>query len=173
MPARSWIILLSVWPGLAQIWSGQEALGLILAAMFALAVNLAILARFIWTDAFPPGSSPFLLALAAASWIATLAYTAWWTLRCHPERHRQEIDGLHRASLELYLQGRWNEARRACEKIIAMDDNDADALMQLGRIHQRSGQPAQAREAFRQCLDLQSGEKWRWEIKQALAAATS
>jgi tetratricopeptide (TPR) repeat protein len=173
MPARNWIILLSVWPGLAQIWSGQEVLGLFLAAMFALAANLAILARFVWTEAFPPGSVLFLVALAAGAWLATLAYTAWWTLRCHPERHREEIDALHRSALELYLQRRWNEARGACERIVAMDENDADALMQLGRIHQRSGRLDHAREAFRQCLDLKAGQKWRWEIQEALAASTS
>lgn len=168
MPTRHWILILSIWPGLAQIWSGQETLGLILAALFAFALNAAILARFVWTEAFPPGASPFLLALAGVAWVATLAYTLWWLLRCHPERHLKEIDALHRSALELYLQGKWNDARRACERIVSMDEGDADALMQLGRIHMRCGQNAEAREAFRQCLDLQAGDKWRWEIEQAL-----
>jgi hypothetical protein len=35
MPRRPWIILLAAWPGLAQIWMGQEILGLILALLFA------------------------------------------------------------------------------------------------------------------------------------------
>jgi tetratricopeptide (TPR) repeat protein len=170
MPARNWIIVLSLWPGLAQIWSGQEALGLMLAAMFAVAVNLAILARFVWTEAFPTGAATFLSALAAVGWVATAGYTAWWTLRCHPERHREEIEVLHREALEAYLQRRWDDARCACERIVAMDENDADALMQLGRIHVRSGRPELARSALRQCLALDAGQKWRWEIAGVLAA---
>ena len=27
----------------------------------------------------------------------------------------------------------------------------------------------EARRAFRQCLELEGGAKWRWEIRQALA----
>ena len=35
MPRRLPIALLTIWPGLAQIWTGQEVLGLILATVFA------------------------------------------------------------------------------------------------------------------------------------------
>ena len=34
MPRRFRIVALSVWPGLAQIWSGQEVLGLLLGVIF-------------------------------------------------------------------------------------------------------------------------------------------
>ena len=50
-----------------------------------------------------------------------------------------------------------------------MDETDADALMQLGTLYVRIEQPAPARRAFRQCLELEGGAKWRWEIHQALA----
>lgn len=169
MPRRSWIGLLSVWPGLPQIWSGQELLGLFLAALFALGLNLAIVARFLWTDALPSGSAGFFAASAALTWLAGLGYTLWWAWRCHPERHRAEIDRLYRESLDHYLQGRWNEARRRLEQVLAMDETDADALMQLGTLFVRTDQPGLARRAFRQCLELEAGVKWRWEIGRALA----
>jgi hypothetical protein len=40
--------------------------------------------------------------------------------------------------------------------------------MQLGTLFVRIEQPAMARRAFRQCLDLEGGAKWRWEIQQSL-----
>jgi len=169
MPRRLWIAALSVWPGLPQIWSGQEVLGLILAAVFAVALNLALVTQFIWTEAFAAGWSRFFVALAAGSWLAGLGYTLWWIWLCHPERFRVEIDRLYREATEAYLQGRWNEARRRWERILAMDETDADALMQLGTLLLRTEQPALARRAFRQCLELEGGAKWRWEIGQALA----
>ena len=55
MPKRLPIALLTAWPGLAQIWTGQEVLGLILAAVFAATLNLAIVSRFLWTEAFAAG----------------------------------------------------------------------------------------------------------------------
>ena len=169
MPKRLWIAALSVWPGLAQIWSGQEVLGLILAALFSATLNLALVARFVWSEAFGPGWAGFFTALAVCSWVASFGYTLWWVWLCHPSGHVAEIDQLYREATESYLQGHWNEARRRFERIVAMDDNDADALMQLGTLFVRTEQPGMARRAFRQCLELDGGAKWRWEIQQELA----
>jgi hypothetical protein len=160
--------VLTVWPGLAQIWTGQEVLGLILAALFAATLDLAITARWIWTDAFGPGWSSAFGTLALLTWLASFAYTVWWVWLCHPDRHRQEIDRLFRDALEAYLQGRWSDCRKRIERILTMDETDADALLQLGTLYVRMNQPAQARRAFRQCLELEGGGKWRWEIQQAL-----
>ena len=86
MPRRFRIVALSVWPGLAQIWSGQEVLGLLLGVFFASAVNLAIVSRWIWIDAFATGLSDFLAVLAGfitAVWMrkksaeGSLAAFAW------------------------------------------------------------------------------------------------
>jgi hypothetical protein len=169
VPRRLWIAALSAWPGLAQVWTGQEVLGLILAALFAATLNLAVVARFVWTEAFAPGWSAFFAALAVCSWLAGFGYTLWWVWLCHPSGHRAEIDRLFREATECYLQGRFVEARRRLERIVAMDDNDADALMQLGTLFVRTDQPGPARRAFRQCLELEGGAKWRWEVRQALA----
>ncbi len=168
MPRRVWIAALSVWPGLPQIWTGQEVLGLMLAALFAATLNLALVARFIWTDSFAPGWVGFFAVLATCSWLASFVYTLWWVWLCHPSGHRPEIDRLYREATESYLQGKFQEARVSFEQIVAMDDHDADALMQLGTVFIRTEQPNLARRAFRQCQELEGGAKWRWEIQQAL-----
>jgi hypothetical protein len=169
VPRRVWIAALSVWPGLPQIWSGQEVLGLILAALFAATLNLALVGRFIWTESFAPGWVGFFAVLAACSWLVSFGYTLWWVWLCHPAGHRTEIDRLFREATESYLRGQFQEARQRFEQIVAMDDNDADALMQLGTLFVRTDQPGLARRAFRQCQELDGGSKWRWEIQQELA----
>lgn len=169
MPRRPWIALLSFWPGLPQIWSGQDVLGLMLAVGFAVSLNLAIVSRYLWTELFASGVPAFFVALAALSWWSALGYTVWWLWRCHPERFRADIDRLYREALEAYLQGRWNDARRRFEHVLALDETDADALMQLGALFARTHQPDLARRAFRQCLELEGGVKWRWEIEHALS----
>jgi hypothetical protein len=169
MPRRFRIMALSFWPGLAQIWSGQEVLGLLLGVFFASAVNLAIVSRWIWTDAFATGMSDFAATLGLFSWLTSFGYTVWWVGLCHPDRHRQEIERLFREAQEAYLQGRWSESKKRIERILAKDESDADALMQLGSLYVRTREPAMARRAFLQCLESSQGAKWRWEIQRALA----
>jgi hypothetical protein len=168
VPRRSWIGLLSIWPGLAQIWTGQEVLGLMLASLFAAALSLSIIASFIWTDALAPTWGDFFAAVALFTWLSRLAYTLWWFCLCHPDRHRREIDRLLRDAMEYYLQGRWSESRWRLARVLAMDETDADALMHLGTLYVRLHQPALAHRTSRQCLELEGGGIWRWEVRQAL-----
>jgi tetratricopeptide (TPR) repeat protein len=148
---------------------GQEVLGLLLASLFATTLNMAIVARWVWFEAFGPGWADFLFAFAALAWSASFAYTIWWVWLCHPDRHRREIDRLYHEAMEAYLQGRWDDARKRIERVLAMDDADADALLQLGTILARTRQYGPAKRAFRQCLDQDGGDKWRWEVETALA----
>ena len=173
MPRRLPIALLTIWPGLAQIWTGQEVLGLILASAFAAALNLAIVSKYLWTEAFATGMPTFFATIAALTWLAAFGYTIWWLWRCHPARHREVIDGLFRDACEAYLQGRWDDSRRGLERLLAIDETDLDALMQLATLYQRTGQSDLARSTYRQCLDLDSGAKWRWEIGRAMAALST
>lgn len=169
MARQARIVVLSVWPGLAQIWSGQEILGILLGAFFAAALNVAVMGRWIWPEALPTGSADFLATLAAVTWVAGMGYTLWWIRYCHPDRHRDEIDRLYREAQESYLRGQWGESRQRIERILAMNESDTDALMHLGTIYIRTQRPSLARRAFRQCLETRQGDKWRWEIRQALA----
>ncbi len=169
MPRRSWIGLLTFWPGLAQVWIGQEILGLILAALFAASLNLAIVTRWVWTEACTPRWSNLFAVMALLTWLCSCGYTLWWVWLCHPDRHRREIDRLFRDAMEAYLQGRWSDSRKRIERILMLDETDAEALLQLGTLYLRLNQKAQARRAFRQCLELEGGARWKWEIEQALA----
>ena len=168
MPRRLPIALLSIWPGLAQIWTGQEVLGLILATGFAAALNLAIVSKYLWTEAFAAGLPGFFATLAVLTWLAGFSYTLWWLWRCHPARHKEAIDVLFREACELYLQGKWDDSRKTLERLLTLDDTDADALMQLASLYQRTGQVELARTSYRQCQDLEGGAKWKWEIAQAM-----
>ena len=60
---------------------------------------------------------------------------------------------------------RWIESKQRIERILARDETDADALMQLGSLYVRTREPALARHAFHQCLESR-GAKWRWEIQK-------
>ena len=159
MPRRYRAVALTIWPGLAQIWLGQEALGLLLGVCFASALNLAIVSRWIWKEVFPPGWSDFFLVLAAAVVACQPGVHALVDRMCHPDRHRAEIDRLYREAQEAYLQGRWRDSKRRLERILARDETDADALLQLATLYQRTDQPDLARQTLQQCLQLREGDE--------------
>ncbi|MFO0890297.1 MAG: hypothetical protein U0790_14290 [Isosphaeraceae bacterium] len=71
MPRRIWIGILTLWPGLAQIWTGQEVLGLMLAALFAATLNLAIVARFLWVESFHAGWADLFGSAALLTWLVS------------------------------------------------------------------------------------------------------
>jgi tetratricopeptide (TPR) repeat protein len=108
------------------------------------------------------------LVAGCATWLLAACYTAWWALRCDPERHRAEIERLYRESLSCYLKGEWRGARLLCEQVLARDETDAEALFHLGLVHVRLNQFELARRAFRQCLESAGGTTWRWEIEREL-----
>jgi len=140
-----------------------------MAVLFAATVNLALVGRFVWTESFTPGLAGLFAAVAVCVWLASFGYTLGWVWLRHPSGHRTEIDRLFREAADSYLQGQFQEARRRLERIVAMDESDADALMQLGTLFVRTEQPGMARRAFRRCLELEGGAKWRWEIRQSLS----
>jgi tetratricopeptide (TPR) repeat protein len=168
MPRRYWIATLSVWPGLAQIWTGQELLGLMLGAGFAAVTSSAILARLLWTELAPPAGADFLSALAVTIWVCTLGYTVWWIWRCHPARYKTDIDAVLRSALDASLRREFSSARKQLERILALDETDVDAWMHLGTVHLHMGDLPAARLAFHRCLDLDPTGKWQWEIETLL-----
>jgi tetratricopeptide (TPR) repeat protein len=171
--ARRRLPWLSLWPGLAQIWAGQEWLGLMLAIAFAANLNLALLTRALWNELAPPMATGFFSSAAALTWLAAMAYTLWWTCRLHPALHEAEAERLYREALVCYLQGRWHDARMLCEQALARNEADADTLLQLALTLARLGQPNDARRALRECAEHDAAGKWRWEIDRITKALAS
>ena len=163
MPRRLWIVLLSVWPGLPQIWTGQGVLGFFLAGLFTISANAALVARWVWVEALPAGSSHFFAVLAGMTWVASLVLTLVWVWVGHPERHRGLIERLYREAFESYLQGRWGEVRSRLERLLTLDESDADASFLLASVYLKSDQTTAARRELSRCGELRGGEKWSWE----------
>jgi hypothetical protein len=155
------IAALSSWPGLAQIWSGQEILGILPGTLFAAALNLAVVGRWIRPDALPTGWANYFAALAGVAWLASLDDSVWWVRCRHPERRWIEIDRHFRQAHEAFLQRRWGESRRRIEQVLATDGSDRGAIMQLGAVYVPTNRLTLTRRASRPCLEWKHGAKWR------------
>ena len=169
MSKRIGLALLSVWPGLPQICMRHEVAGLAIATCFAVLINTALVATFVWTEALAVEWLWAIWVSAAGLWLASALVTGWWLWRRHPERFRQVNDQLYREALHEYLGGRWSEARWRLDRILSADQGDCDALIQLGTLCRHTGQTEDARRMLRRCRELDTAGKWRWEIDRELA----
>ncbi len=82
-----------------------------------------------------------------------------WIWRRHPEQHRTEIEGLFREVIEYYVKGQWTYPLDRVQRILDYDAGDCDALMQMGTLYLHTGRTAEAKQAFRCCLELEAGGK--------------
>jgi hypothetical protein len=158
------VTALVVWPGLPQIWSGQVALGLILACVFAVLVNLAIVSQWVYVRWFDADTRQALWAITASLFAGMAAWTVVWAWKFHPDRFQVEIEALYRASAESYYQGRWAQARDQLERLILLDPSDTEAHLRLARLMQRTGETDLARRVLDDCRDTPRAKTWRWEI---------
>ena len=129
--------------------------------------------RWIWLEALPTGLVGLLRIpggndLAGEFDLYTLV-GAFLSPGSAPDRDRPALSARPRRPIS---RASWNESRRRIERILTMDESDADALMQLGTLYVRTNSANRlARRTFRQCLESHGGAKWRWEIQQISGSA--
>lgn len=158
------VTALVLWPGLPQIWTGQVALGLILAGMFAGLVNFAIVSQWVYVRWFDAGTRQAIWAVAGFLFAGTAGWTVVWAWKFHPDLFQVEIETLYRESAESYLKGRWAAARDQLERLIGLDPSDTEAHLRLARLLARTGETELARRVLDDCRDTPRANFWRWEI---------
>jgi hypothetical protein len=164
------VAALSLWPGLPQIWTGQVAFGLTLAAFFAVLLNLAVVSQWVYVQWIDASSRQVLWVVTCLTYAGMAAWTVVWAWKFHPDRFHDEIEVLYRQSADSYFQGRWSEARDRLERLIVLDPSDTEALLRLARLLLRTNEPDIARRVLDQCRDTPGARKWAWEIDQVAAS---
>jgi hypothetical protein len=163
---RFHVVLLSFWPGLPQIWSGQILSGLLASVVFAVLFNFCIVTQFLYTEMMDVLVRQVLTFFTLAIYFLMLAWGVIWVWKFHPERFQEEIQKLFLVSSECYLQGRWAETRDHLESLIALDAADTQALLRLTRVLEITGETALARRTLDQCRESPGAHDWQWEIDQ-------
>ncbi len=73
----------------------------------------------------------------------------------NPERARQHLAlAYYGAGLLAFHRREWADARTTLEKAVETDPKSAQAWFYLGELHRAQGRPAEARAAYRRCLDV-------------------
>lgn len=164
----------AVWPGLPQAWllGRWQALGL--AAVFAAALNVALVLTFVW-PAWPAAAMPGATAVLAwvlvlSLWIVGLRATRRdWRLICPPVAANREpqLDQWFQEAQTQYLKGHWIEAETLVRRILARNP-DVEATLLLASLQRRTKRSSQARQTLNELSTTPAAARWQHEIATEL-----
>jgi signal transduction histidine kinase len=157
-----------VWPGLPWLWLRGSVAGLVLALAFAVALDMAIIATWIWTEFLELPIVIGLWAGVAAVWvIATVSAATTFPapLQTGPDA---AADALFTAARDAYLARDWLAAETKLRSLLVVRPTDGEAQLLLGTLLRRVGRLKEARSALEALSRSDAGTAWRSAIVREL-----
>ncbi len=157
-----------VWPGLPWLWLRGSVAGLVLALAFAVALDMAIMATWVWTEFLELPIVIGLWAGVAAVWViatASAATTFPAPLQSGPDA---AADSLFTAARDAYLARDWLAAETKLRSLLVVRPTDGEAQLLLGTLLRRVGRLREARAAFEALSRSDAGATWRSAIVREL-----
>jgi hypothetical protein len=164
---------LCLWPGLPHLWQRGAWLGLLVAIGFAVALNLLLLASFVWVELLSPGSLRLAWMGAAFVWIVSAGWSAWFGVGATP-RQVATSEAMFREALSEYIQENWFEAERILGRLLERDARDVEARLLLATLLRHGKRYEEALEQLARLELLCDAQRWAREIaleRQWLAEA--
>lgn len=157
-----------VWPGLPWLWLRGSLSGLVLALAFAVSVDVAILATFIWPGLVELRLIVGLWTAVAALWlVSTVSAAATFPPPITMPR-RDEADALFAQARDAYLARDWLQAESRLRRLLDLAPTDGEAQLLHAALLRRTGRTAEAKKALDTLARSDSGTPWRHEIAAEL-----
>lgn len=157
-----------MWPGFARAWWRGEIYGVALAILFAVCLNLAWTATYIWPELLP---SLFVTALWTGVFVAAVYslvanVSRWQVLFGEPAAspNRKQADDSFRSAQKSYLRGEYFEAEAALHPIFSAGREDAESALLLAAILRRTNRIEQAIQTLERLSRLDCAAGWYEEI---------
>jgi hypothetical protein len=152
------------WPGLPQLWWRGDWRALMLAVLFAIALNFGLMATFVWPEMVSP-------PIRLSGWIGVLVFwaVAGWiglreTSRLRNPSSEPQQQGLFVQAQAEYLKGHWLEAETMLRRMIEIDERDVDARLMLASLLRHSGRIDESQIELDGLELSEAGRKWALEI---------
>jgi hypothetical protein len=157
-----------LWPGMPWLWLRGSAAGLVLALAFAVVLDLAIVATWIYSEFFGLPVSLGLWAAAAAVWI--IATGSAVSAFPPPIRTTRDAaaDALFVAARDAYLARDWLAAETKLRSLLVVAPTDGEAQLLLATLLRRVGRLKESREALEKLSRSDSGNPWLSAIAREL-----
>ena len=168
--------LLCCWPGLPGLWYRGRWSSLLLAIMFAILLNLTIVASFIWTgvfqdDAFPAIAWPVLLitwfgsaVIARRNLPDVMSLTKEDPVLAADEESEAAVDALFIEARREYLKGHWNEAQSLLQRQLNHYPRDIESRLMLATLFRHTRQFDDAVVQLNQVEKFDPAINWKNEI---------
>jgi len=157
-----------VWPGLPWLWLRGSLSGLVLALAFALSVDMAILATFIWPGLVELRFTLGLWTAVAVIWlISTVSAAAAFPPPIGIPR-RDEADALFAQARDAYLARDWVQAEMRLQDLLEIAPTDGEAQLLHASLLRRTGRATDAKKALEKLSRSDSGATWKHEIAAEL-----
>ena len=161
--------LLYLWPGLPQLWWRGAASALAVAVGFALALDAALLATWVWSELLSASVRPLVWPVLGLVWVGGMAGTAWRGLSAVASAELGQREDLFPRTLGEYLRGNWLEAEILCRRLVERNAGDAEALLLLATVLRHTSRTDEARSTLAQLRRLDAAAAWKQEIDDELA----
>ncbi len=157
------------WPGLAAAWCRGNSTALSLAILSMWSLCFLILATFVWPQWVSTWALRGLWLLAIAAWIVSTVRSNWQFTRLIQVAKPLAAKDNFLLAQDDYLAGNWFEAEAKLLQILHEYPRDAESQLLLVGVLRRTKRfrPALRRLAALESLD--SGARWRYEIRQERA----
>jgi hypothetical protein len=160
----------SLWPGFTRAWVLGKWEGVLLAVLFAAALNTALLTTFGFPGELPSGLG------AVAAWVLVLGFWTvgmWWRAYDLPRRRTDRNDAnrddqLLAEAQQHYLKGHWIEAEAIVVQMLAQDSADVEARLLLASVQRRTRRIVEATQTLTELLSHPAATRWQLEIESEL-----
>lgn len=157
-----------IWPGMPWLWLRGSLMGLCLALAFAAALDVAVVATWIWPGLIDPRMTLAIWASTAVIWMASTA-SAVTGFPVPLATGGAAADALFAQARNAYLARDWLAAETAVCHLLRIAPTDGEAQLLLASLLRRVGRVDEARAALRSLSRSDSGLQWQAEIAREFA----
>ena len=158
-----------LWPGMPWLWLRGSLTGLVLALAFAVTLDMAVLATWIWTGLFELPLTVGIWTATAAIWVVATVSAVSTFPQPIPASRGPEADRLFVSARDSYLARDWLLAETRLRELLDLAPTDGEAQLLLGTLLRRVGRIPEARQALEKLTRSDSGIPWRRAIAGELA----
>jgi hypothetical protein len=157
------------WPGLPWAWLRGSLMGLVLAVAFAVTLDMAVLATWIWSELAGLPLQITLWTAVAAIWLVATA-SAWSSFPPPIQLGRDPAtDLLFVKARDAYLARDWLGAETRLRAVLSVAPTDGEAQLLLGTLLRRVGRLDEARNALEKLSQSDSGRPWQAVIRTEMS----
>ena len=158
-----------LWPGLPQLWDSGFWSGLVLAAGFALLLNLLLLASFVWIELLSSLHLRLGWLAAGSLWIGSAVISKRYGISGRyggrmASSSTASAEVLFREALSEYLQGSWFEAESILGRLLHQNQRDVEARLLLATLLRHTGRRPEALDQLERLERLRDAQLWAQEI---------